>query len=120
LQSTPRETKREGFPKRHITATANRGTTHRGPRRSAPLTEDCQVSGSDLLLGANWSPLVHLGILREVSHHVPANAGQTRSRWLGSGLRKAVGRDVRDKVSPVLYLAGIALAFVIPGWECWS
>jgi len=25
-----------------------------------------------------------------------------------------------DKVSPVLYLAGIALAFVIPGWECWS
>jgi uncharacterized membrane protein len=32
----------------------------------------------------------------------------------GSGLRQAVGRDLKGKISPVLYLAGIALAFVNP------
>ena len=30
----------------------------------------------------------------------------------GSGLRQALGRDVKGKISPVLYLCGIALAFV--------
>ena len=32
----------------------------------------------------------------------------------GSGLSQAVGRDLKGKISPVLYLAGIALAFVNP------
>jgi len=32
----------------------------------------------------------------------------------GSGLRQALGRDVKGKASPVLYLCGIALAFVTP------
>jgi len=32
----------------------------------------------------------------------------------GSGLRQALGRDLKGKVSPFLYLAGIALAFVTP------
>jgi uncharacterized membrane protein len=33
----------------------------------------------------------------------------------GSGLREALGRDLKGKISPVLNLAGIALAFVSPG-----
>ena len=32
----------------------------------------------------------------------------------GSGLREALGRDLKGKLSPVLYLVGIALAFVTP------
>jgi uncharacterized membrane protein len=32
----------------------------------------------------------------------------------GSGLRQALGRDLKGKVSPFLYLTGIALAFVTP------
>jgi uncharacterized membrane protein len=32
----------------------------------------------------------------------------------GSGLREALGRDLKGKISPVLYLSGIALAFVNP------
>jgi len=32
----------------------------------------------------------------------------------GSGLRKALGRDLKGKVSPALYLSGIAMAFVNP------
>ncbi|MCL2795280.1 MAG: TMEM175 family protein [Microbacteriaceae bacterium] len=32
----------------------------------------------------------------------------------GSELREALGRDLKGKLSPVLYLAGIALAFVAP------
>jgi uncharacterized membrane protein len=32
----------------------------------------------------------------------------------GSGLRQALGRDLKGKVSPFLYLSGIALAFVGP------
>jgi uncharacterized membrane protein len=32
----------------------------------------------------------------------------------GSGLRQALGRDLKGKISPVLYLSGIALAFVNP------
>ena len=32
----------------------------------------------------------------------------------GSGLRQALGRDLKGKLSPVLYLCGIALAFVAP------
>jgi uncharacterized membrane protein len=32
----------------------------------------------------------------------------------GSGLREALGRDLKGKISPVIYLAGIALAFVNP------
>lgn len=32
----------------------------------------------------------------------------------GSGLREALGRDLKGKISPVLYLTGIALAFVNP------
>jgi Predicted integral membrane protein len=30
----------------------------------------------------------------------------------GSGLRQALGRDLKGKVSPLLYISGIALAFV--------
>jgi uncharacterized membrane protein len=29
-------------------------------------------------------------------------------------LRRAIGRDVKGKISPLLYLTGIALAFVVP------
>ena len=32
----------------------------------------------------------------------------------GSGLRQALGRDLKGKISPVLYLSGIGLAFVNP------
>jgi uncharacterized membrane protein len=32
----------------------------------------------------------------------------------GSGLRQALGRDLKGKISPVLYLCGIALALVNP------
>ena len=32
----------------------------------------------------------------------------------GSGLRQALGRDLKGKLSPFLYLSGIALAFVSP------
>jgi len=32
----------------------------------------------------------------------------------GSGLRQALGRDLKGKVSPFLYVSGIALAFVTP------
>ena len=32
----------------------------------------------------------------------------------GAGLREALGRDLKGKVSPFLYLTGIALAFVTP------
>lgn len=32
----------------------------------------------------------------------------------GSGLREALGRDVKGKISPALYLSGIALAFINP------
>ena len=32
----------------------------------------------------------------------------------GCGLRQALGRDLKGKISPVLYLCGIALAFVNP------
>jgi uncharacterized membrane protein len=32
----------------------------------------------------------------------------------GSGLREALGRDLKGKLSPVLYLTGISLAFVNP------
>ena len=32
----------------------------------------------------------------------------------GSGLREALGRDFKGKASPILYLSGIALAFVSP------
>ena len=32
----------------------------------------------------------------------------------GSGLRQVLGRDLKGKASPLLYLTGIALAFVAP------
>jgi len=32
----------------------------------------------------------------------------------GSGLRQALGRDLKGKISPVVYLCGIPLAFVTP------
>ena len=32
----------------------------------------------------------------------------------GSGLRQALGRDLKGKLSPLFYLSGIALAFVTP------
>jgi uncharacterized membrane protein len=32
----------------------------------------------------------------------------------GSGLRQALGRDLKGKLSPLLYVSGIALAFVTP------
>jgi uncharacterized membrane protein len=35
-----------------------------------------------------------------------------RAQGSNSALAQAIGRDVKDKVSPVLYVAGILLAFV--------
>ncbi len=35
-----------------------------------------------------------------------------RQQGQGSPLRRAIGRDIKGKVSPFIYLAGIALAFV--------
>jgi uncharacterized membrane protein len=32
----------------------------------------------------------------------------------GSVLAKALGRDIKGKISPLLYIAGIALAFFVP------
>jgi uncharacterized membrane protein len=37
-----------------------------------------------------------------------------RAQGRGSELRNALGRDVKGKISPALYVAGIALAFVSP------
>lgn len=37
-----------------------------------------------------------------------------RSQGPESALRRAVGRDLKGKTSPLLYIAGIALAFVVP------
>ncbi len=38
----------------------------------------------------------------------------------GSGLREALGRDLKGKLSPVLYISGISLSFVSPWLACWS
>lgn len=37
-----------------------------------------------------------------------------RSQGKGSVLAKAVGRDLKDKISPILYIAAILIAFVHP------
>jgi len=37
-----------------------------------------------------------------------------RTQGPDSALRKALGRDIKGKISPVLYVAGIALSFVNP------
>jgi uncharacterized membrane protein len=37
-----------------------------------------------------------------------------RREGQGSTFARALGRDLKGKISPVLYLAGIALAFVDP------
>ena len=37
-----------------------------------------------------------------------------RSQGKGSILAKAIGRDIKGKISPMLYLAAIFLAFVSP------
>ena len=42
---------------------------------------------------------------------------QRRMLWLpgtGDRLREAIGRDLKGKISPLIYVAGIALAFVEP------
>jgi uncharacterized membrane protein len=57
------------------------------------------VYGVNLLLAA-----VAYYVLQLVIFRVPG----------GSGLRTALGRDLKGKVSPVLYVTGIAAAFVSP------
>ena len=57
------------------------------------------VYGVNLLLAA-----VAYYVLQRAIFHVEG----------GSGLREALGRDLKGKISPVLYLSGIALAFVNP------
>ena len=57
------------------------------------------VYGLNLLLAAIAYFVLQLAIFR-----VPG----------GAGLREALGRDSKGKVSPLLYLTGIALAFVTP------
>jgi uncharacterized membrane protein len=37
-----------------------------------------------------------------------------RSQGLDSSLAKAIGRDIKGKISPVLYLVAIVLAFIVP------
>jgi uncharacterized membrane protein len=41
-------------------------------------------------------------------------AAIVRAQGPDSALRRAIGSDFKGKVSPLLYLAGIALAFVAP------
>lgn len=45
-----------------------------------------------------------------------------RAQGPGSPLRRAIGRDLKGKLSPPAYLAGIALAFVAPvlAWACYA
>ncbi|HEU4567910.1 MAG TPA: TMEM175 family protein [Marmoricola sp.] len=57
------------------------------------------VYGVNLLLAA-----VAYYVLEQVIFRVPG----------GSGLRTALGRDLKGKLSPVLYVTGIATAFVSP------
>ena len=57
------------------------------------------VYGLNLLLAA-----LAYYVLQQVIFHVEG----------GSGLREALGRDLKGKLSPVLYITGIALAFVSP------
>jgi uncharacterized membrane protein len=57
------------------------------------------VYGANLLLAAAAYYVLQLAIF-----HVQG----------GSGLREALGRDIKGKISPVLYLCGIALAFATP------
>ncbi len=56
--------------------------------------------GVSLLMPAIAYYLLQLAIVREQGRNGP--------------LARAVGRDVKGKLSPFLYLAGIALAFVLP------
>jgi uncharacterized membrane protein len=37
-----------------------------------------------------------------------------RSQGLDSSLAKAIGRDIKGKISPVLYLVAVVLAFIVP------
>ena len=37
-----------------------------------------------------------------------------RAQGSGSSLARALGRDIKGKLTPLLYLAGIALAFMEP------
>jgi len=37
-----------------------------------------------------------------------------RSQGVGSVLAKAIGKDVKGKISPLLYVTGIGLAFIYP------
>ncbi len=57
------------------------------------------VYGANLLLAAIGYYVLQLAIFRVQG---------------GSGLREALGRDLKGKLSPLLYLLGIALAFVAP------
>jgi uncharacterized membrane protein len=57
------------------------------------------VYGINLLLAA-----LAYYLLQQVIFHVQG----------GSGLREALGRDLKGKISPVLYITGVALAFVNP------
>lgn len=56
------------------------------------------VYGADLLLCAVAWYVMQLGVFRVEGH--------------GSAVRRAVGRDVKGRVSPVLYVAGIVLSLV--------
>ena len=65
-----------------------------------PAPVPTAVYGAILLMPAIAYELLQKAILRKQGAH--------------SVLATALGRDVKGKLSPVLYIAGIALAFVIP------
>ncbi len=46
--------------------------------------------------------------------YIVVQAAILRAEGSGSRLRQALGRDIKGKISPVLYVLGIALAFVVP------
>ena len=62
------------------------------------------------------SPTIAYGInllLAAMAYYLLA-AGDLPPAGRGSRLRAALGRDLKGKLSPVMYLTGIALAFVAP------
>ena len=76
------------------------------PFATAWLGEHRFASGPTALYGAS--------LLMAAVAWVLMQAAIIRSQGADSALRRALGRDLKGKLSPLLYLAGIGLAFVRP------
>jgi uncharacterized membrane protein len=71
-----------------------------GPARTHFAPAPTALYGVSLLMPAIAYYVLQLAIIR---HQGPESA-----------LKRAIGRDLKGKISPVMYLAAIALAFVLP------